>query len=135
MSEQTIRVLVYSDDKDIRQAVIEGLGNQSVDGTPIEWVETATAWGALDQYEAVKPDLLIFDAEAHKVGGMAVARQIEAQFDNVPPLMLLAARPQDQWLASWVGAATVALSPLNPETLHAAFTKALGYKTLNVSER
>lgn len=123
MSEHKVCVLVYSDDKDTRQAVIEGIGSRCADGRSIEWIETATAWAAVDQFKTAKPDVLILDSETRKIGGMAVARQIETQFDEVPPVILLAARPQDQWLANWVGAAAVALSPLRPDVLQDAFAK------------
>ena len=49
MSEETVQILVFSDDKDRRQAVINGVGLRASKDTPrIEWVEAATAFGVRD---------------------------------------------------------------------------------------
>ena len=49
MSEETVQILVFSDDKDKRSAVINGVGLRASKDTPrIEWVEAATGSGFCD---------------------------------------------------------------------------------------
>ena len=71
MSEDTVRILVFSDDKDKRQAVINGVGLRASKDTPrIEWVEAATAFGVRDAFDQQDFAMLILDAVTKKVGGM-----------------------------------------------------------------
>lgn len=126
MSEDAINILVYSDDAATRQRVIEGVGLRPAKDLPtVKWHEAATPWGAVDGLKQHSPALLILDGETQKSGGMSVAREIRDRFDDVPPIVILTARPQDAWLAEWAGAAEVVTAPLDPLDLQQRVSTAL----------
>ena len=83
MSEETVRILVFSDDKDKRAAVINGVGVRA-------------------------------SAETKKEGGMSVAQDLQETREDVPPIIFLTARAQDEWLATWAGAAATVSDPIDP---------------------
>ena len=110
MSEETVQILVFSDDKDRRQAVINGVGLRASKDTPrIEWVEAATAFGVRDAFDQQDFAMLILDAETKKEGGMSVAQDLRETRDGVPPIVFLT-----EWLATWAGAAAVVADPIDP---------------------
>ncbi len=115
------RILLYSDDVDTRAQVRLGVGARLGRGTPdIHWTEVATAAVALERAASHEFDLLIFDGEAAKVGGMGLARQVKDEVYACPPVLVLTGRPQDAWLAAWSDADAVVSAPLDPVELHAA---------------
>ncbi len=74
----------FSDDKDKRQAVINGV---NAGHARIEWVEAATAFGVRDAFDQQDFAMLILDAEMKKEGGMSVARicvRLVTASDRVP---------------------------------------------------
>ena len=108
MSEETVTILVFSDDKDKRSAVINGIGLRASKDTPrIEWVEAATGFGVRDAFDQQDFAMLILDAETKKEGGMSVAQDLRETRDDVPPIVFLTARAQDEWLATWAGASAI----------------------------
>jgi len=117
-------VLLYSDNSDVRASVRTAVGD-SIDGAPVRWQEVATA-AALD--ELVKKsgfDLIILDGEAHKVGGMGIARELKNSVYNCPPILALTGRAQDAWLASWSLADLAVPRPLDAFELQAAVQRLL----------
>jgi DNA-binding response OmpR family regulator len=115
------RILLYSDDVDIRAQVRLAVGRRLRRGAPdIEWVEVATGPVVVAQAEAGGFDLLILDGEADKVGGLGLSRQLKDEIFRCPPVLVLTGRPQDAWLASWSNADGVVSRPLDPVELHAA---------------
>ena len=105
MSDETVSILVFSDDLDKRAAVVNGVGLRASKDTPrIEWVEAATGFGVRDA----------LDAETKKEGGMSVAQDLLETREDVPPIIFLTARPQDEWLATWAGAAATVSDPIDP---------------------
>ena len=115
------RILLYSDDVDTRAQVRLGVGRRLGRRAPhIRWVEAATAHTPLQHAEARGFDLFVFDGEAAKVGGMALARQVKDEVFGCPPVLVLTGRPQDAWLAAWSDADAVVSQPLDPVELHAA---------------
>ena len=67
MSDETVRILVFSDDKDKRTAVINGIGLRASKDTPrIEWVEAATGFGVRDAFDQQDFALLVLDAESRR---------------------------------------------------------------------
>jgi DNA-binding response OmpR family regulator len=58
--------------------------------------------------------LVILDGEAQPTGGMGLARQFKYEIDDCPPIMVLIARKDDGWLASWSLADGVITQPLDP---------------------
>lgn len=126
MAEQTVDVLLFSDDIDTRKAVINGVGLRPGKGLPaISWVEAATKPGVVDLVRSHDFALLVLDGEATKEGGMSIARELHGLFDDVPPIVVLTARQQDDWLAAWSGAVATVPEPLDPLTLQETISSVL----------
>ena len=118
MSETPVKVLVFSDNSSTRQAVITGVGfKASKDTAPIEWLEAATAFGVFELVDSHDIAVLVLDGETQKEGGMSVAKELANTRENLPPILMLTARPQDQWLATWAGASRIVSAPLDPQAL------------------
>lgn len=116
--ERPQRVLVYSDDRTVRQAVLLALGKRPAsDLAEIEYVECATEPAVIAAVDRGGLDLLILDGEAAPAGGMGIARQVKDEIFRCPPVLVLIARPQDAWLATWSRADAVASRPVNPMSL------------------
>lgn len=110
-----VRILLYSDHVDTRASVTGAVGTTvAADLPPVEWVEVATLPAALAAIDAGGLDLLVLDGEAGKAGGMGLARQVKDEVFDAPPILLLIARPQDAWLASWSEADEVVAQPIDP---------------------
>ncbi len=110
-----LRVLVYSDDRDVRAAVITALGARPHPDLPaFEYVEVATEPVVWQQLDDAKADLVILDGEATPAGGMGIARQMKDEIYNAPPVLVITGRPQDAWLATWSRAEAVVSQPLDP---------------------
>jgi len=115
------RILLYSDDVDVREQVRLAVGRRLGRGEPdIEWTEVATAAAVIDAADAGGLDLLVLDGEADKVGGLGLCRQLKDEIYRCPPVLVLTGRPQDAWLASWSNADAVVSRPLDPVVLHTA---------------
>ncbi|HMU36866.1 MAG TPA: hypothetical protein PKA04_08565, partial [Marmoricola sp.] len=71
---KSLRVLVYSDDVDVRQQVILALGKRLHPDLPdLEYVEVATEPVVIQQMDAGNIALAILDGEAVPAGGMGIA--------------------------------------------------------------
>ena len=113
------RIVLYSDDVDLREEVRLAVGPRLDADTPnTRWVETATADAVIAEARSGDVDLFILDAETSKVGGMGLARQLKDEIDYCAPVLVIIARPADAWLASWTNAENVAVRPLDPMVLH-----------------
>ncbi len=115
MVEEPLTILVFTGDKDRRHAVVNRIGLRASKDTPrIEWVEAETGFGVRDAFDQQDFAMLILDAEAKKEGGMSIAQDLRETRDGVPPIVFLTARAQDEWLATWAGAAAVVADPIDP---------------------
>jgi DNA-binding response OmpR family regulator len=117
-----LRVLVYSDDRDVRAAVISALGTQPHPDLPaFEYVECATepvVWRNLGSVtKGGGFDLVILDGEAVPAGGLGIARQMKDEIYQAPPVLVLTGRPQDAWLATWSRAEAALPHPIDPMRL------------------
>jgi len=111
----TANVLLYSDDKATRSEVRTLVGRRASFDTPlIEWTEVATPDAAVAYAEENTYDLMVLDGEAGKHGGMGLTRTLKSEIFNLPPILLIIAREQDKWLASWSEAEAVITLPLDP---------------------
>lgn len=111
----TVELLLYSDDRSTRDEVRRAVGRRAAAGLPlITWTEVATHEIAVKLAHERRFDLLVLDGEAAKAGGMAVSRQLKIELYECPPVLMLIARPQDAWLASWSRADAVVSSPVDP---------------------
>ena len=75
MSHDTATILLYSDDRLVRQQVRLALGRRVAADVPeIEVVEVATHQAVTKALDAGGYDLVIMDGEATPAGGMGVCR-------------------------------------------------------------
>jgi len=108
-------VLVYSNSAALRGQVRTAVGRRPApDVGRIDWAECATNADVVTQLDEGGLDLLILDGEAQPTGGMGLARQFKYEIADCPPIVLLIARPQDGWLASWSLADAVIHAPVDP---------------------
>lgn len=115
---ELITVMVYSDDRAVRQEVINALGTRMAPSAPeFDFLEFATEPAAMRRLDEGGVNLAILDGEAAPVGGMGFARQIKDEIDGSPPIVLLIGRPDDAWLATWSRAEAVVQRPLDPVAL------------------
>jgi len=113
-----LRVLVYSDDRRIRDAVITSLGRRPAKDLPrIEFIQVATEPVVKSELKTGKINLAILDGEAAPAGGMGIARNAKDEVFNCPPIIVLIQRPQDAWLATWSKAEGVVPMPIDPVVL------------------
>lgn len=118
---ETVDVLLFSDNAETRRTVIEAIGRRAAKDVPvIEWDETATAAAVYTKVKAGDYALLILDAETAKIGGMAVSRQLHVEVADCPPTLVLTARPQDAWLATWCEADGFVPAPYDPREIQEA---------------
>lgn len=118
MSNATLNVLVFSDDSSIRAQVLAALGTRVSPELPrLTFVEVATEPVVIRTLDKGGVDLVILDGEAQPAGGMGICRQLKDEIFNCPPVMLLTARPQDAWLATWSRADGAVPRPLDPVAL------------------
>ena len=110
-----LRVLVYSDDRDVRAAVLSALGTRPhPDLPPFDYVECATEPVVFQHLDEGKIDLVILDGEAVPAGGLGIARQMKDEIFQAPPVLVLTGRPQDAWLATWSRAEAALPHPIEP---------------------
>lgn len=120
------RVLLYSDDRTVREQVRLAVGPRLRAGAPdIEWSETATPAAVVDKADNETWDLLVLDGEADQAGGMGLCRQLKNEIYECPPVLILTGRPEDTWLASWSLADGVVSRPLDAIKVQEAVAKLL----------
>ena len=113
----TVIVLLYSNSSQVRAQVRTAVGRRPAPDSPrIDWLECATNAELVEQMDLGGLDLAILDGEAQPTGGMGLARQFKYEIDDCPPIIVLVARRQDGWLASWSLADAVISQPLDPVT-------------------
>lgn len=109
-----MRILLVTTDGRISQDVRAAL---TVDADT-DIFEVRTPQRALQQLEEAGPwDIVVADNDTAPAGGFVLARDMDARSQmgaDIPPLVLLLARPQDRWLANWAGPDAFMLKPLDP---------------------
>lgn len=122
--EPTLRVLVYSDDRNTRQNVRFGIGKRPDRDLPaVEFIECATHHAVTDQMDAGTVDVAIFDGEAVPAGGLGLARQYKNEIFRCPPILVLTGRPEDGWLGNWSQADAILTQPIDPVSLSRTFVE------------
>jgi hypothetical protein len=112
---ERVTVLVYSNDERVRATVRTAVGRRPApDVGRIDWVECATHAELVAEMDRGGIELAIFDGEAQPTGGMGLARQFKYELVDCPPIVVLIARRQDAWLATWSLADAVLQTPVDP---------------------
>jgi DNA-binding NtrC family response regulator len=115
---RTHTVLVYSDDAAVRAQVRTAVGRSPApDLGRIEWVECSTGPEVLASVDAGGVDVCVLDGEAWPTGGMGLAKQMKDELRDCPHTLVVIARRDDAWLATWSLADAVASHPLDPALL------------------
>jgi DNA-binding response OmpR family regulator len=115
VAAQGATVLVYSNSAAVRAQVRTAVGRRpAADTGRIDWVECETNAQVVEQMDEGGLDVVILDGEAQPTGGMGLARQFKYEIDDCPPIVVLIARRQDGWLASWSLADAVINTPIDP---------------------
>jgi CheY-like chemotaxis protein len=110
-------VLVFSHRPEVREAVRTAVGRRPAsDVGPLSWIECTTGDEVVAAVDAGQVDLCILDGEAQPTGGLAVARQLEQEVTDRPPICVLIARQPDRWLAHWSRAEATLPLPIDPLT-------------------
>jgi DNA-binding response OmpR family regulator len=132
-SSDAVTVVVYSNSADLRAQVRTAVGRRPAPDSPrIDWVECATYDEVVHQLDMGGLDLVILDGEAQPTGGMGLARQFKYEIDDCPPMVVLVARKQDGWLASWSLADAVISRPLDPVDAAATVAEQLRHRSSGV---
>lgn len=114
-------ILVYSDDRTVRESIRLALGRRVAADVPeVVITECATHQAVSKALDAGGFDLVVMDAEATPAGGMGLCRQVKDETPDCPPVLLLVARVADAWLATWSRADAVVAYPVDPIRLPAA---------------
>jgi hypothetical protein len=130
MSEQTtgtpdepgtvLTILLYASDRSVRENVRFALGRRVAADLPeVRVLEVATQPAVITAMDRGGIDLAILDGEAVP-GGMGLGRQLKDEIHDCPPILLIAGRADDAWLATWSRADGVVGHPVDPVRLPAA---------------
>lgn len=110
-------ILLYASSRLTRESVRLALGRKVARDLPeIRVVEVATQPAVLVAMDAGGVDLAILDGEAVP-GGMGLCRQLKDEVFDCPPVLVLTARRDDAWLATWSRADGVLEHPVDPMRL------------------
>ena len=113
-----MKVAVYSHDADTRAEMKLAIGRRPAPDVPeAEIIEVATAPALFRLLDAGGADVMVLDGEAQPAGGMGVCRQAKDEIYNCPPALLVIARADDRWLATWSRAEAVVSHPIDPVAL------------------
>jgi DNA-binding response OmpR family regulator len=114
-STARVNVLLYSNLASVRAQVRTAVGRRPAPDSPrIEWIECGSGAEVIKAIDGGDIDLVLLDGEAQPTGGMGLARQFKYEIDDCPPIVVVVARKQDGWLASWSLADAVISFPLDP---------------------
>ena len=123
---RTHTVLVYSNDAAVRDQVRTAVGRRPApDLGRVEYVECASGPDVLKAVEAGGVDLAVLDGEAWPTGGLGLARQLKDEIRDCPSTLVLIARRDDAWLATWSLADAVVPHPIDAPELTAAVAERL----------
>jgi DNA-binding response OmpR family regulator len=115
MSEQALKVLVFSHRPEVRADIITAVGNRPAPDLPrVSFFETGKIADVLYAADHGEIDLAILDGEAQPTGGMGLSRQLKNEIDDCPPIVIAVRRKDDRWLATWSLADAVIVHPLDP---------------------
>jgi DNA-binding response OmpR family regulator len=106
-------VLVYSSSATTRERVVTALGTRPTPGLELTFVQAATGREVVRICDGGDIDLAVLDGEAAPTGGIGLGRQLKAELDVPPPVLLILGRRDDAWLATWSRAEAVTAHPID----------------------
>lgn len=116
-SGDVLQILLYASDRTVREHVRLCLGRKVASDLPeVKVLEVATQPAVLSAVEGGGVDLVILDGEAVP-GGLGLCRQLKDEVQACPPVLVLAGRRDDAWLATWSRADGVVAHPVDPVRL------------------
>ena len=125
-SDRTHSVVVYGDDVAVRDQVRGAVGRRpAADLGRIDWLECETGKQVLAAVDGGGIDAVVLDGEAWPTGGLGLAKQMKDELPDCPPVLVLVARRDDRWLATWSQADAVVSHPIDPVELTTALTELL----------
>lgn len=128
-AEKPLTVLLYASDRSRRDKIRLALGQRIATDLPaIRVLEVATPPAVMTSLDAGGVDVVILDGEAVP-GGMGMCRQIKSEILDGPPVLLLAARPDDAWLATWALADAIVAYPVDPVRLPSSLAELIRRST------
>ena len=132
-STRELKVLVYSDDSNVRTSVRVSLGRRpSADISNVDILECATEPAVIAAMDKGAFDVVILDGEAVPAGGMGLCRQLKDEIFQCPPVIVLVGRADDRWLATWSLADAVVAHPIDPRALVQAFLNLVSSSSTSV---
>jgi DNA-binding response OmpR family regulator len=129
-------VVVYSDDAAVRDQVRGAVGRRPAgDLGRIDWVECTTGKQVIAAVDAGGVDAVVLDGEAWPTGGLGLAKQMKDELEDCPPVLVLIARRDDRWLATWSQSDAVVAHPIDPKELTEALAELLRRRLAGVPVR
>lgn len=129
-------VLVYSDDRTVREQIRLAIGSFVAPDLPrVRVVECATPRAIVRAMDAGGIDVAVLDGEAVPAGGMGICRQLKDEIAYCPPVLVVVGRMDDAWLATWSRADAVVAHPVDPIRLPDALAGLLRRRLQNVAAR
>lgn len=117
-STRVLKVLVYSNNAKVRNTVKTSIGRKPAeDISDVEIFDVATEPALIKVMDTKQFDLVILDGEATPAGGLGICRQLKDEIYNCPPILVLVARADDRWLATWSRADAIVAHPIDPRAL------------------
>ena len=117
-STRVLKVLVYSNNAKVRSTVKTSIGRKPAEEiSDVEIFDVATEPALIKVMDTKQFDLVILDGEATPAGGLGICRQLKDEIYNCPPILVLVARADDRWLATWSRADAIVAHPIDPRAL------------------
>ncbi len=123
-------VLVYSSNVEVRDRVRAAVGRRpDPEVGVLDWVEVADGRACIASVDAGGIDVAVLDGEAWPTGGLGIARQLRDEIADPPATIVLVARADDRWLATWSRADVVLSHPVDPFALTESVVRLLRDRT------
>lgn len=117
-TQRPATVLVYSDDRTVRDQIRLALGTEVAPDLPaVRVVECATPRAVIQTMDNAGIDVVVLDGEAVPAGGMGICRQLKDEIPHCPPVLVIVGRQDDAWLATWSRADAAVAHPIDPVRL------------------
>jgi DNA-binding NarL/FixJ family response regulator len=116
MTERSYTVLLYSDDPQVRERMRLAIGTRPARDLVVRFVDSSTYAETVRLLDDEEIDLLLLDGEATPGGGLGIARQLQDEYPDAPPVCVAIARAADRWLAAYARVDATLMYPLDPIT-------------------